>query len=480
LGGDLGALGALLERHLGDVFTGIHILPPFPSTADRGFAPTTYREIEPAFGTWDDVRAIGARFDVLIDLMVNHISRRSPEFQDFQARGRESPHADLFITLDKVWPHGEPQPEDVAKIFLRRPKPPFSAITVQKTGTTEHIWTTFGRTEPTEQIDLDVHSPLTRTMLVDHLRFFRQQQMSAVRLDAVGYVIKKPGTSCFMVEPEIYAFMDWLMGEAAALGLTLLPEVHSEPHIQRALAAHGYWIYDFVLPLLVLHTLLTRSGAQLSGYLRKCPARQFTTLDTHDGIPVQPDVIGVLTTSEMEALVNRCVAQGANVSRLMTPTGEPKKGFDAHQVNITYYSALGAQDSAYLIARALQLFAPGIPQIYYVGLLAGENDAAAVAATGEGRAINRRNYTSAEVEAALRRPVVQRMLRLIRLRNSHPAFGGKLRVHDGPPDQVHLEWRRDDDFAELRVDLRATRADMRWTEPSGRVSSDRIDDSDAG
>src|SRR6476646_11956545 len=100
---------------------GVHVLPPFPSSGDRGFAPVSYEEIDPDFGSWADVERIAADHDVLLDLMINHISRQSPEFQDFERRGRESPNAGLFITLDKIWPNGAPPAEDVARIFLRKP-----------------------------------------------------------------------------------------------------------------------------------------------------------------------------------------------------------------------------------------------------------------------------------------------------------------------------------------------------------------------
>ncbi len=108
LGGDLPALGDLLDGPLAGIFHGVHVLPPFPSSGDRGFAPLTYDRIDPRFGTWDDVRRIAERHDVLLDLMINHISRESAEFKDFLQHGRESTSADLFITLDKVWPDGQP------------------------------------------------------------------------------------------------------------------------------------------------------------------------------------------------------------------------------------------------------------------------------------------------------------------------------------------------------------------------------------
>lgn len=471
LGGDLVALRQLLnDPALAGCFGGVHILPPFPSSGDRGFAPTTYREIDPAFGTWADIAAIGERFDVALDLMVNHISRRSPEFQDFLRHGRRSPYADLFLTLDKVWPGGEPVAADVARIFLRRPRAPFSTVTVEATGATERIWTTFGRTEPSEQIDLDVRSPRTRAMLVDHLRFFRASGVRIVRLDAVGYCVKRAGTSCFMVEPETWEFLDWLTAEADALGLTLLPEVHAELATQRKLSERGYWSYDFALPLLTLHALVTGSATYLGAHLAASPRRQFTTLDTHDGIPVLPDLIGALPESEMARVVDHCLARGANLSRLLSATGEPMQGFDAHQINITCYSALDADDPAYLLARAIQLFAPGIPQIYYVGLLAGENDPRGVAETGDGRAINRRNYTTEEARAALERPVARRLLDLIRLRASHPAFGGQLEVRQPRDKALQLLWRSDQARAQLDVDLPTRRGVIRWTDENGETS----------
>jgi sucrose phosphorylase len=474
LGGNLPALAGLLaEPPFAGCFGGVHILPPFPSSGDRGFAPLTYRAIDPAFGGWDDIRALGAGHDVALDLMVNHISRQSSEFQDFLRRGRRSPYADLFITLDKVWPGGEPQPADVARIFLRRPKPPFSTVTIADTGATERIWTTFGKAEPSEQIDLDVRSPLTRAMLVDHLRFFRANGVSIVRLDAVGYCIKRAETSCFMVEPEIWELLDWLTAQADALGLTLLPEVHAEAATRGALAARGHWVYDFTLPLLTLHAFVAGSPRYLAAHLAASPSRQFTTLDTHDGIPVLPDLAGALPETEMARAVDHCLARGANLSRLLSVTGQPAPGFDAHQVNITYYSALDADDDAYLAARALQLFAPGIPQIYYVGLLAGENDPAGVAATGDGRAINRHNYAIEETLAAAERPIVRRLLDLIRLRAHHPAFACEPEIV-ASGSELRVTRRHTGALAHLAVDFAHRRANLVWTDETGQTHSELL------
>jgi sucrose phosphorylase len=454
LGGDLAALTALLEGPLAGLFQGVHILPPFPSSGDRGFSPITYREIDPAFGTWEDIERIAATHDVLLDVMVNHISRRSAEFQDFRRRGRASPFADLFITLDKIWPGGDPPAADVARIFLRKPDAPFSTITIEDTGTEERIWTTFEAAGRVEQIDLDVTSEAGRRLITGWLQDLVSHGVRIVRLDAVGYLVKKAGTSCFMVEPDIYEILDWLTGVAASLGLVLLPEVHDREPTRREMSRRGYWTYDFILPGLLLHAFRTGETDRIAAHLSESPERQFTVLDCHDGIPVRPDLDGILTASEMRALGAQVQEQGGNVNRLLSGVGLDE--VDAHQLNCTYYSALGGDDDRYLAGRAIQLFTRGVPQVYYVGLLAGENDLAAVDRTGAGRAINRHDYSPKEVATALTRPVVRRVVDLVRLRATHPAFDGTLAV-DAEGSRLRLTWRAGPSRCALEVDLASGR-----------------------
>ena len=457
LGGDLAALDGLLRGPLDGLFGGIHILPPFPSSGDRGFAPLTYREIDPRFGSWADVEHIAQRHDVVLDLMVNHISRRSVEFEDFLRLGRRSRYADLFITVDKVWPNGDPSDDEVARIFLRKPDSPFSTVTIEDTAETERVWTSFGTREWSEQIDLDVTSQATRALLTDWLRSFAAHGVRIVRLDAVGYVIKKAGTSCFMVEPEIYSFLDWIVGVADSLGLVVLPEVHDRNSTHQKLAAHGYWTYDFVLPGLLLDALETGSARHLADHLARSPERQFTMLDCHDGIPVRPDLDEILRPREMLRLADLVERQGGNANRILSDA-HADGGVDVHQLNCTYYSALDRDDDRYVAARAIQLFARGVPQVYYVGLLAGENDHQAVTESGDGRSINRHDYTVSEVKAAIRRPVVRRILDLVRLRNVEPAFSGRLDVTTVDPATLRLTWSLGADDCQLEVDLRSGRA----------------------
>ena len=451
LGGDISTLGTLLDGPLAGLFRGVHILPPFPSSGDRGFAPLTYTEIDPRFGSWADIGRIAEHHDVLLDLMINHISRASPQFQDFLRRGRRSPHADLFITLDKVWPNGDPVAADIARIFLRKPNAPFSTVTIKETGETERIWTSFGTVDWSEQIDLDATSPAGRSLITDWLRSFADHGVRMVRLDAVGYVIKKPGTSCFMVEPEIYEFLDWVTAVADSFGLVVLPEIHDLYATHERLAAHGYWTYDFVLPGLVLHSIRSGDARRLAAHLGRSPERQFTTLDCHDGIPVRPDLDDVLEPTEMLALAEQVHRRGGNVNRILSDMQAAE--VDVHQLNCTYYSALGEDDDRFVAARAIQLFARGVPQIYYVGMLGGTNDILGVRRTGDGRAINRHDYTVGQIGEALSRPVVRRVMDLVRLRNTHPAFDGALSVDTEAEGAVCLRWQRDEDHISLEVDL---------------------------
>ncbi len=468
LGGDLKSLYRVMTGYFPDLFQGgVHILPPYPSSGDRGFAPLNYMEIEPRFGTWEDVALIGERFDVMLDVMVNHISRRSEHFQDFLKKGRASEYADMFITLDKLWKDGIPVQEDIAKMFLRRPVP-YSTY-IRETGEEIKVWTTFGKTDPSEQIDLDVHSPKTRQYFREIFAQFKKHRVRMVRLDAVGYVIKKPGTSCFFVEPDIYGFLDWISQMAREMDIVLLPEVHAHYAIQYKLAERGFWIYDFILPFLILEALLTRSGTNLLRYLKTRPANQFTMLDCHDGIPVKPDLDDLVDTARARNVVDICLNRGANLSYVLSDKHKSPDGFDVHQIRCTYYDALNRDDDAYLAARAIQLFAPGVPQIYYVGLLAGTNDDERAKATGDGREINRHNYSLEEVERAVERDVVQRLVKLIRFRNAYEAFDGSFAVLDSGGKEIRLEWIKDEKRCVLTVDLKTYRSVIDYVENTGEL-----------
>ncbi|MDH3499341.1 MAG: sucrose phosphorylase [Acidimicrobiia bacterium] len=423
LGGTISDIIDLMEGRLRGLFpSGVHVLPPFPSSGDRGFAPLRYDIIDPRFGSASDLQELAAFGGLTLDVMVNHISAQSMQFLDFRAHGRASAWSDLFITAEKVFPNGPPSPEELAATTLRRPGGPFHEITVGATGEVETVWATFADKETgrVEQIDLDLSSPVTRSLIEVWFRQLASMGATTVRLDAVGYVTKRAGTSSFMVEPDIWDRMAGLARLASKTGLEVLAEVHHLRKTHRALTGKGYCSYDFVLPALVLHALYTGRVGELGAHLAQSPRRQVTTLDTHDGIPIMPDMSGVLEPGDLERIVDTCVSRDANISRVFNP---PPGSVNTHQINVTYRDAAGSDD-AYLAARAIQLFAPGLPQIYYVGLLGGRNDHSGQSPIADSRSINRHNYSHGEIALALETPVVRQLLGLVRLRAEHPAFAG--------------------------------------------------------
>jgi sucrose phosphorylase len=234
--------------------------------------------------------------------------------------------------------------------------------------------------------------------------------------------------------------------------------VHAHHQRQIQIARHVDWVYDFALPPLALHALFNATSAPLKRWIGLRPDNAMTVLDTHDGIGIidigadRAGHPGLVPPAELDALVERIHANSRGQSR--QATGAAASNLDLYQVNCTFYDALGRDDEAYLAARAIQFFLPGVPQVYYVGLLAGENDMARLARTRVGRDINRRAYTPAEIDAALQRPVVRRLIELIRLRNAHPAFGGRFELVASDDQTLRLAWHAGAQWIELTVDLR--------------------------
>lgn len=414
LGKNIRELHAVLDKHYKKAVGGVHILPFFPSSADRGFAPMRYDTVDEAFGTFDDIEALGKEYYLMFDFMVNHISASSHYFKDFLANKDKSEYKDMFIRYKDFWENGEPTQHQTDLIYKRKPRAPYIEAQFAD-GTSEKVWCTFCE----EQIDLDVTSETTKKFIADTIREMCRRGASVIRLDAFAYAVKKPDTSCFFIEPDIWELLYDIEKIAAEGGAEILPEIHEHYTIPMKIADKGFWIYDFALPVLTLHALYNHTGKYLKEWLLKCPMKQFTTLDTHDGIGIV-DVKDLLPDEEIEKVKDQMYSKGANVK--MIYSSEAYNNLDIYQVNTTYYSALGNNDSAYLLARAIQFFAPGIPQVYYVGMLAGENDIDLMERTKNGRDINRHYYTAEDVENEQSRPVVQKLKELMELRNTHPAF----------------------------------------------------------
>jgi sucrose phosphorylase len=457
LGGTLRDLRELFRGPFAGVFGGVHLLPFFHPIdgADAGFDPIDHTEVDRRLGSWQDVQEIAREVDVMADVIVNHISVRSPQFLDFSAKGARSAYAGMFLTFDGVFPNGATE-EDLLAIYRPRAGLPFSPMTLAD-GSRRLLWTTF----TAEQLDIDVAHPRGIEYLENILRIFAAHGVKMVRLDAVGYAVKKAGSSCFLLDAT-FEFIRNFSARAKQLGLEVLVEVHSHYERQIEIARHVDWVYDFALPPLVLHALFTGTARHLKHWIGIRPTNSLTVLDTHDGIGVidiGPDThdragrAGLVPEGELGRLVEQIHANSSGAS--LRATGAAAANLDLYQVNCTFYDALGRDDTKYLLSRAIQFFLPGVPQVYYVGLLAGTNDMELLARTQVGRDINRRYYTRAEIDRALDQPVVTRLLELIRLRNSHSAFNGTFAMTAAPEDVLDLRWRNGADFARLYVDFGA-------------------------
>ncbi|SHJ59154.1 sucrose phosphorylase [Pseudozobellia thermophila] len=458
---NISELNALLQTELKGLFGGVHILPFFTPIdgQDAGFDPIDHTRIDPRIGDWDDLRQVSGHTDIMADMIVNHISAESVQFQDYLQRGKASEFYDLILTEDKVFPHG-PTQEELAKIYRPRPGLPFTRFTLSD-GTEKNVWTTF----TPNQIDIDVRSEQGKKYLDAILRVFQGAGVSMVRLDAVGYAIKKAGTSCFMID-ETFDFIASIGEKARRMGISVLVEIHSHYKTQIEIAKRVDYVYDFALPVLVLDTLFNRNASNLKKWLHVAPRNVITVLDTHDGIGIvdvasEGGKAGLIEDGALGRIVDKIHGNSKGTSR--RATGGSASNLDLYQVNCTYFEALGRSEKSYLMARAIQFFVPGVPQVYYVGLFGVGNDMELLEKTNVGRDINRHYFTKREISERVDSEFFDRFRKLMLLRNDHPAFDGVFEMMETPSYTLHLKWSNSGDWAELFIDLEAMEMRIRFS-----------------
>jgi sucrose phosphorylase len=308
--GGLPALHSLLiDGALAGVFGGVHLLPFFHEIdgADAGFDPIDHLSVDARLGTWADILKLAREMDVMADVIVNHVSHASPEFTAFLQHGDASPHAGMFLEPAHVFGRA-PQAADWLPVYRPRPTPPYAQFTLGD-GSTRTLWTTF----TPQQIDLNVRHPQGRQYLENILQVLADNGVKMIRLDAVGYAIKKAGSSCFMIE-ETFDFIEEFASSARARGLEVLVEVHSYYQRQIEIANRVGWVYDFALPPLVLHALFFKTARYLHHWGQIRPKNALTVLDTHDGIGIidigsdpanRAAFPGLVPDQELDALVEK-------------------------------------------------------------------------------------------------------------------------------------------------------------------------------
>ena len=320
------------------------------------------------------------------------------------------------------------------------------------------------------QMDLNIKSPLVWEFYDNTLKTLAGYGAKIVRLDAFAYAPKEPGEKNFLNEPGTWDLLEKVRKLADKYSLTLLPAIHAsygEKNYEQ-IAEKGYMTYDFFLPGLIIDALESGDGKHLYDWAEELIEKDIHTvnmLGCHDGIPLL-DLKGLLSEERIQNLIDTVVGRGGYVKDLH---GQKNMYY---QVNATYYSALGEDDAKMLLARALQLFMPGKPQIWYLDLFAGKNDHEAVKRAGAGghKEINRTNLTAEQMEEALKKPVVARQLELLRFRSTCPAFAKESRItvnSDG--NKMEFTWENDGYQAKLMADLKTFEFAITETAPDGQT-----------
>ena len=304
------------------------------------------------------------------------------------------------------------------------------------------------------QMDLNIRSPLVWEFYKNTLQTLAGYGAKIVRLDAFAYAPKEPGARNFLNDPGTWELLGKVTDLAKPLGITLLPEIHASyaEGTYRTIAEKGYMVYDFFLPGLLLDALERRSGEVLVQWIREICDRKMLTvnmLGCHDGIPLL-DLKGLLPEERIQSLIDTVVSRGGYVKDLHGAKNV------YYQVNATYYSALGEDDKKMLLARAIQLFMPGKPQVWYLDLFAGRNDHAAVQRAGAGghKEINRTNLTCSDIAAGMKKPIVQKQIELLRMRNQFPVFSANAKiVAEVNGTKMDIRWQSGSEEAVLQTDF---------------------------
>jgi sucrose phosphorylase len=320
------------------------------------------------------------------------------------------------------------------------------------------------------QMDLNAKSEKVWQFYEETLKKLKNYGAKIIRLDAFAYLHKEPGESNFFNKPGTWDYLERLKQIANRLGLSIFPEIHSEygAGLHEEVAQQGYPIYDFFFPGLVIDALEHANNSHLLNWISDIQDKGLQTINMlgcHDGIPlldlkgIEENGLrrdGLLDDDRIQTLIDRILERGGRVKNLYGPDG---KKIAYYQVNATFFSALGEDEDKLRLARAIQLFMPGIPQVWYLDLFAGKNDylAADKGGTAGHKEINRTNLSLEAIEAGLEKQIVKDQIELIRLRNRTSAFTGELEIHPTDPQLLHLTWKDKSSSATLKADLESCR-----------------------
>ncbi|WP_227009580.1 MULTISPECIES: sugar phosphorylase [Enterobacter cloacae complex] len=410
---------------LSRTFSHVHLLPFYPWSSDDGFSVIDYHSVAPETGTWRDVAELKQSASLMFDFVCNHMSAKSEWFANYLAQ--KPGFEDFFISVDPD--------TDLSAVTRPRALPLLTPFTLHD-GSVRHLWTTFSD----DQIDLNFASPQVLIAMVDVLLHYLKEGARYIRLDAVGFMWKIPGTSCIHLE-QTHCLIQLFRAitDAVAPGTVIITETNVPHKDNISYFGDGeneaQMVYQFSLPPLVLHAVHrqdVKALCQWAGSLALPSAHTtwFNFLASHDGIGLNP-LRGILPESEILSLVENLQQEGALVNWKNNPDGTRSP----YEINVTYLDALSAQDSSdeeriarFILAHAVLLSFPGVPAVYIQSILGSRNDYEGVERLGYNRAINRKKYAAGEVDRELnnknsiRHQIYSRLTSLIAIRRGERAF----------------------------------------------------------
>ncbi|EMW2200198.1 sugar phosphorylase [Enterobacter hormaechei] len=410
---------------LSRTFSHVHLLPFYPWSSDDGFSVIDYHEVAPETGTWRDVAELKQSASLMFDFVCNHMSAKSEWFANYLAQ--KPGYEDFFISVD---------PEtDLSAVTRPRALPLLTPFTLND-GSVRHLWTTFSD----DQIDLNFASPQVLIAMVDVLLHYLMEGARYIRLDAVGFMWKIPGTTCIHLE-QTHCLIQLFRAitDAVAPGTVIITETNVPHKDNISYFGDGeneaQMVYQFSLPPLVLHAVHRQDVKALCQWagslaLPSTYTTWFNFLASHDGIGLNP-LRGILPESEILSLVEKLQQEGALVNWKNNPDGTRSP----YEINVTYLDALSLRDSSdderiarFILAHAVLLSFPGVPAVYIQSILGSRNDYEGVERLGYNRAINRKKYTAGQVDRELnnnksiRYQIYSRLSELIAIRRGERAF----------------------------------------------------------
>lgn len=410
---------------LARTFSHVHLLPFYPWSSDDGFSVIDYHSVAPETGSWQDVAELKQSASLMFDFVCNHMSAKSEWFANYLAQ--KPGFDDFFISVD---------PEtDLSAVTRPRALPLLTPFKLHD-GSVRHLWTTFSD----DQIDLNFASPQVLIAMVDVLLHYLAEGARYIRLDAVGFMWKIPGTSCIHLE-QTHCLIQLFRAitDAVAPGTVIITETNVPHKDNISYFGDGeneaQMVYQFSLPPLVLHAVHRQDVKALCQWagslaLPSTKTTWFNFLASHDGIGLNP-LRGILPESEILSLVEKLQQEGALVNWKNNPDGTRSP----YEINVTYLDALSSQDSPdderiarFILAHAVLLSFPGVPAVYIQSILGSRNDYEGVERLGYNRAINRKKYTAGQVDLELnnkqsiRHKIYSRLSEFIAIRRGERAF----------------------------------------------------------